>query len=450
MIPPALERRGRTFYDVNAMRALVAVCAAAALLAGCGRREPAAEARLAEALDSLQQGRLDDAARSLAAIKAGGGWLRPATWTAPLAVRLRAQIALRQGAVDETQRMLREYDRLFGGLAAGAYARTRLDFLSRYRDWQGVPALQYLRGLESEADTPALALREWRTLLRDYPHAAIAPAAQLKLGLLQFRLENPTWALSDLVAVAQLGDDVVDPDGNPVVPQALLAIGRLDRDQRQDLAGARAAFDQLAAKYAKTALKVPGSDLTWSPGAMAMVELAAMAADGGAQLLEQLAAWSGPPGFVTDELVGQMRPQARLKLADLDLRRRNFDRARERLLEVARQFPEVPMGPPLGPGRWYGYEAIDWMAGRLGAKSPEAGLVALEDAAGSARRRELWAYARLQKIRLLARLGRLKEARAIQAELAARVPTLECDPYGDGLWLVPAREARRLLGGTGL
>lgn len=430
------------------MRILGIACLAAAVLSGCGGREPAAEARLAEALDSLQQGRLDDAARSLAAIKARGGWLRSATWTAPLAFRLRAQIALKQGAVDETTRLLKEYDRMFGGLAAAAYARSRLDFLTRYRDWQGVPALQYLRGLEAEADTPALALREWRTLLRDYPHAAIAPAAQLKLGLLQYRLENPTWALSDLAAVAQLGDDAVDPDGNAIVPQALLAIGRLDRDQRQDLAGARAAFETVAARFAKTALTAPGTDLKWSPGAMATMELSAMAADGGAQLLEELTGWSGPPGFVTDELVGQVRAQARLKLADLNLRRRNFDRARERLLEVAKLAPEVPMGPPAGPSRWYGYEAVDWMAGRLGAKSPEAGLQALDEAAGSARRRELWAYARLLRLRLLARLGRLKEARAILGELESRAPSLECDPYGDGLWLVPAREARRLLGGA--
>jgi hypothetical protein len=423
--------------------ALLTACLVAA--AGCGRREPAAEARLAEALDSLQQGRLDDAARSLAAIK-GGGWLRSATWTAPLAFRLRAQIALKQGAVDETVRLFTEYNRKFGGLAAAAYTRGRLGFMTRYRDWQGVPALQYLRGVEAESDTPALALREWRTLLRDYPHALITPAAQLKLGLLQYRLENPTWALSDLAAVSTLAADVVDPDGNAIAPQALLAIGRLDRDQRQDLAGARAAFEAVGAQYGKVVLKTPAG-LSWSPAAMALWELAAMASDGGVDQLEQLAGWNSAPGYVTDELFGQVRAQARLRLAEVNIRRRNWDKARERLLEVEKQSGEQLMGPPDGSARWYGYEAIDWMAGRLGAKAPEAGLQALEEAASQARRKEFWAYARLMKLRMLARVGRLKEAHAIETELENRVPTLECDPYGDGLWLVPAREAKRLLGG---
>lgn len=422
--------------------------AAAIALSGCGRHEPAAEARLAEALDSLQQGRLDDAARSLSAIRAHGGWLRSATWTAPLAVRLRAQISIRQGAVDETVALLKDYDHRFPGLAADAYARGRLDFMTRYRDWQGVPALAYVRGLEAEADTPALALREWRTLLRDYPHAAITPAAQLKLGLLQYRLENPTWALSDLSAVSQLGADIVDPDGNAIAPQALLAIGKLDRDQRQDLAGARAAFEAVTTQWDKAVLKTPGGDLAWSPAAMAMMELAAMAPDGGADLLDRLTGWTGAPGYVTDDLVGQVRAQARFKLAELDMRRRNWEKAKTRLLEVAKQSPEALMGPPDGPARWYGYEAIDWMAGRLAVRAPEAGLAALEDAASQARRREFWAYARLMKLRLLARMGRLKEARAIEAELESRAPALDCDPYGDGLLLVPAREAKRLLGGA--
>jgi hypothetical protein len=426
----------------------IAILSLLALVAGCNRREPAAEARLAEALDSLQQGRLDDAGRSLAAIRGGGGWLRPATWTAPLACRLRAQIALKQGAVDETTRLLTEYTSRYGGMAAGAYARVRLDFLAKYRDWQAVPALAYLRGLEAESDTPALALREWRTLLRDYPHAAITPSAQLKLGLLQFKLENPTWALSDLAAVSTLPADVVDPDGNAVAPQALLAMGRLDRDQRQDLAGARAAFEAVIAQYGTVTLKTRAGGLAWSPAAMATWELAAMAPDGGMELLDRLTSWNSAPGYVTDELTGQVRAQARLKLAEIDIRRRNWDKARDRLLEVEKQAADVAMGPPDGPARWYGYEAIDWMAGRLGAKAPDAGVKALEDAAAQSRRKELWAYARLMELRLLARLGRLKEAKAIAAELESRAASLECDPYGDGLWLVPAREARRLLGGA--
>ena len=419
--------------------------AVAALLAGCSRNEPVAEARLAQALEAIQRGRFEEASRALAAIKPGGGWLRAATWSAPLALRLRAQLSLKAGALEETERLLKEYDHRYGGLAPGAYARHHLEFMKTYKDWQGVPALLYLRGVEAETEAPALALREWRTLLRDYPHSTVAPTAQLKLGLLQQRLENPTWALSDLGAVARLEADALDPDGNPVAPQALIAIGQIHRDQRQDLPAAKAAFEEVLARFGKAELAWNDREVVGTPASLARLELAAMAPDGGAATLEGLLTAS-PPGLVTAARVGDVRMEARLLLAEQAARRRDWEAAKGRLLEVAKLAPDVPAGSPEGPRRWYGYEAIDRLEA-LGARSPQAALDGLTDAAAQARRRELWAYAAMKRIRLLARLGRAGDARTALAELEKRAPTLDCDAQGDGLLLVPAREARRMLGG---
>jgi len=428
-------------------RAAIAIAALAMVAGGCGRKEPAAEARLAQALEAMQQGRLDEAARQLAAIRPSGGWLRPATFTAPLALRLRAQISLRTGALEETLRLFREYDRRYGSLAPGAYVRARLDFVQKYRDWQGVPGLLFLRGLECEDDNPALALRTWRGLLRDYPHAGIAPAAQLRLGLLQKRLENPTWALSDLTAIAEMPPDVTDQDGNPVAPQALIAIGQIHRDLRQDPGSARTAFESVVSVHRKSLLRWPEGGIECSPAALAKLELAEMAPDGGAAMLETVAVWPAPSGYVTADRVGDVRMEARFRLAELALKRRSMDAAGARVLGIVRDAPDVPAGPPAGPRPWYGYQALDWLEGRLGPRAPEAALAAFEEAARDARHREIWAYARLTEVRLLARLGRQKEAREILAEMERRFPNLECDSDGTGLMTVPAREARRMLGG---
>ena len=427
--------------------AALALGACGVLVSGCARKEPVAEARLAQALEAMQHGRLDEAARQLAAIKPSGGWLRSATFTAPLALRLRAQISLRTGALEETLRLFREYDRRYGSLAPAAYARARLDFVQKYKDWQGVPGLLFLRGLECEDDNPALALRTWRGLLRDYPHAGIAPAAQLRLGILQKRLENPTWALSDLTAVAEMPPDVTDQDGNPVAPQALIAIGQIHRDLRQDPAAARTAFDSVVATHRKSLLRWPEGGIECSPAALAKLELAEMAPDGGTALLETVAVWPAPWGYVTNERVGDVRMEARFRLAELALKRRSMQAAGARVVGVVRDAPDVPAGPPMGPRPWYGYQALDWLEGRLGPRAPEAALAALEEAARDARHREIWAYARLLEVRLLARLGRQKEARDLLAEMERRFPNLECDADGTGLLTVPAREARRVLGG---
>jgi hypothetical protein len=437
----------------NHMKRTVTGMAALALTAlglagaGCSRQGPAAEARLAQALEAMQQGRLDDAARQLAAIKPAGGWLRAATYTAPLALRLRAQIALRTGGLEEALRLLREYDGRYGSLAPVAWVRADLALVTQYHDWQGVPALLYLRGLEVEDDNPALALRTWRGLLRDYPHATIAPAAQLKLGLLQERLENPTWALSDLTAVADLPADTVDENGNPVAPRALLAIGQIHRDLRQDPPSARTAFEAVIAKYAKTTFASADGKVKGSPAALAKLELAQMAPDGGAALLEAVAGWTGPAGYVTADRVGDVRMEARFRLAELALKRRSLDAAKTRVVEIAVHAPEVPAGPPAGPRPWYGFQALDWLEGRLGARAPETALAGVAEVEKEARHREIWAYAAFKHVRLLARLGRAQEARAVLAELERRFPNLECDADGTGLTLVPAREARRVLGG---
>ena len=442
---------GVGFAERRAAPALLAVLAGAigVLVAGCERQsEPAAEARLASALESVQQGRLDEAARSLSAIRPGRGWLRPATWSAPLALRLRAAIALKVGAQDEMNRLFRQYDRIYGDLAPAVYIRSRVDFLSRFRDWQGVPAMLFLKGLESEEEAPALAIREWRNLLRNYPNCSIVPAVQLRLGVLQARLGNAAWALSELAPVAKMPVEATDSEGNPVAPQALLVIGTIQRDQMHESGAAREAFEAVVEQFGKTVLKGPweGGKPEYSPAVMARFELASMAPDGGAQILDTLANGPAPWGYVSPDWVGDARAEARLRLAELNMRRHNLERAQERLAEIARTTPDVVGGPPDGALRWYGFMAIDALEDKVGARSADAALLGLDAVAAGARHKEIWAYAQLRKIRLLARIGRQADAKAVLDEMERRFPSMDLDPDGNGLLLVPVREAKRLLG----
>jgi tetratricopeptide (TPR) repeat protein len=360
---------------------------------------------------------------------------------------MRTQISLKLGAREETVRLLEEYERRYGGMAPAAYVRGRLDLLRRYRDSQGAPALLFVRGLEAEEETPALALREWQNLLRDYPYSTIAPAAQLRLGLLQQRLGNAGGAIKELSDVSRMPPEAMDPEGNPVAPQALLAVGQVQRDLVRDLKAARAAFDGVAGQFEKAVLRGPGGDPVCSPAALAKMELAQTFPEEAAQILDSLADTAAPYGYVTDDRLGDVRAEVRLRLAEINVKRRNWARARERLLEIIKLTPDVPEGPVDGARRWYGYEALDWLEGRLGIRSPEEALKGLEEAAGGARLREIWAYAQLKRVKLLARLGKQAEASAILGEMEKRFPNLDCDPDGDGLLLVPAREARRVLGG---
>ncbi len=434
----------RIMWTPSARRLAAAVVCVAA--AGCGGREPAVEARLAQALDAIQHGRLDEAVRTLSAIKPAGGWLRSAPAASPLALRLRAQLALRMGAQEDTRRLLEEYTDRYGSQAPAGWARARLALLDRFADSQGHPALLYLKGLEAELETPALAIREWRTLLRDYPQAAIAPTALLRLGWLQQRLENPTWAMADLVAAAASGTEAVDPDGNPVAPQALLAMGQIHRDQRGDPAGARTAFETVLAKYPAAVIRADGGAVEASAAVLARMELAMLEADGGVALLETVLD-AKPAGYVSADRVGNARLEARARLAEGCLKRRDTEGAKRRYLEIFKAAGDLTVGPPGGARRGYAYEAVDALAEKIGARSAEAGLAGLKEAADGARAKDIWAYASVRRVKLLARQGRLKEAREIAAELDRRAASLECDPDGTGLLLVPAREARRTLGG---
>jgi len=421
-------------------------------LSGCGRPGPAAEARLAQALEALQQGRVDEAMRLLTAIKPGGGWLRSPTWDTPLALRLRAQIVLRTGVREEAVRLLKEYSGRYSGLAPAQYTRGRLDFLSRFGEWQGQPALLYVRGIEAETDTPAVAIREWRTLLRDFPTCMLAPAAQLKLGLLQKRLGNAAWALSELSAVAELPLDAVDPDGNAVAPQALLAMGETQFDLMADRTSARQTLDAVSSKFAGVVLRAGDGTVQYSPAAMAKMQIAAIElasgeTSSGITALEELAQWKVPPGYFDEELAGNIRAEARLRLAENCLKLRQFGKAREHLVGVATAVPDELRGPLDGPRRKYGFEAADWLEGKLGVRSSEEGLKGLAEVAGGARSRELWTYCQLKRIKILARVGQRNAAREALAELEKRFPSLEVNPFGDGLTVVPAREARRVLGG---
>jgi len=421
-------------------------------LAGCGGPEPVAEARLAQALEALQQGRVDEASRLLGSIKPGGGWLRPATWTGPLALRLRAQIALRNGVREEAVRLLKEYSSRYGSLAPAQYTNSRLEFMERFSEWQGQPALLYLRGLEAESDAPALAIREWRTLLRDFPNSSLSAAAQLRLGLLQKRLGNAAWALSELSAVAKLPREAVDPSGNPLVPQALLAMGETQFELMADRLSARQTLEGVATLYDGVVLKGPDGQVEWSPSSAAKLILARINIDSGesaagVSLLESLAATKGPTGYYSEALAGDLRAEARLILADNCLKNRQFSRMREHLYEVARKYPEVLRGPLDGARRRYAYEAADRLEALLGVRAPEEALKGLTELAAESKSREAWTYYKLKKVKILARLGQRNTARETLAEMEKRFPSLEIDPLGDGLLLIPAREARRVLGG---
>lgn len=430
-----------------------AVCfiLAAAILAGCGGGGVSPEMRLSRALEAIQQGKLDEALRLLSSIRSGGGWLRPATWTAPMALRLRAGICLKLGLREEAVKLLKEYAGKYGSLGPGAYAGSRLDFIERFRDWQGVPALIYLRGLEAEESNPALAIREWRTLLRDYPTSAIAPAAQLRLGLLQKRLGNAAWALSELSQVAKPDSTAVDPDGNLIAPQAVLGMAEVHRDLLLDKRMAVEEFRSVAARWTGTALREPVSGLEYSPGKRAEMELAEIyLGSSGAEavgILEKLASSPGPAGLVTEEKTGNICLEARLRLADIMLGRREWARAGDLLVEVARQGQSVEFGPPSGPGRLYGFEAASRLEGRLGRASSEEAMQGLAQVAGMARSKDLWSYAQFLRVRILVRRGQKKEAEKILAEMEKRFPNVSCDPEGTGLLMLPAKEAKRLLGG---
>jgi len=426
---------------------LLALAGLAVAIAGCGGREPPAEARLALALDMLQQGRLDDAARQLGAVRQRRGWLAAPAYGESLALRLRSQIAIRLGAREEAIELLDEYSRRYPSMAPFAYAQGRLDLFRRFKDGQGSPALLFVRGLESEDDSPAIAIREWRNLLRDYPKSALAPAAQLRLGLLQKRLGNAAWALADLESAAEAPPEAADSAGNPVAAQALLAVGQVNRDLLTDNRAARVAFEAVREKYAKAVMKEPLTQEPWSPAMMAGFELADMEGPSGASRLEELAKSGNRMAFVGEEYSGMVSAEANLRLADLKMKRGGWADAAGRLLAVARENGEVLCGPRLGPRRRYAFEAADRLESRLGARAPDEALKALVSLAGFARSREVWAWASLKRVKLLARLGKQKEAREVLAEMERRYPKIDVDPLGDGLVVIPAKEARRTLGG---
>ncbi len=429
-----------------------AVGALALLLGGCGPSEPVSEIRLAQALEAIQQGRTDEASRLLAGIKGGGGWLRGPAWSAPLALRLRAQIAFRVGAREEGARLMKEYAGRYDDLAPAMYATSVLDFLKRFGEWQGGPASLYLRGLEAAEESPALAIKEWRNLLRDFPTCALAPVAQLKLGLLQRELGNAAWALSELTAVGARPLEAVDPDGNPVAPQALLAAGQTHFDLLTDRLSAARTLSSVATTYPEVVLKAPGGEFEYSPALMAKVLLARIALETGntgegMATLESLLNARGPAGFLLEGMGGDLKGEVRLMLAGACLRLRQFTRAREHLVEVAKRFSGVKRGRLDGPRRSYGFEAVDWLESSLGARASEEALRGLAEVAGGAKTREVWAYAQLKRVKLMARVGQRKAAFEVMAEMQKRYPHLECDPDGDGLLLVPAREAKRVVGG---
>jgi len=418
-----------------------------AAIAGCGGREPPAEARLALALDMLQQGRLDDAARQLGSVRQRRGWLAAPAYGESLALRLRSQIAIRLGAREEAVSLLDEYVRRYPSMAPFAYAQGRLDLFLRFKDGQGAPALLFVRGLESEDDSPAIAIREWRNLLRDYPRSALAPAAQLRLGMLQKKLGNAAWALADLEAAAEAPPEAADAAWNAVAPQALLAAGQVNRELLSDSRAARASFEAVREKFAKAVMKEPLTQEPWSPAMMAGFELADMEGAVGVPRLEELAKTGARMAFVAEEHAGMVSAEANFRLADLMIRRGAWADAAGRLLVVAREHGEALCGPRLGPRRRYAFEAADRLEARLGSRAPDEALKALSALVGAARSKEAWAWASLKRVRLLARLGRQKEAREVLAEMERRYPKLDVDPFGDGLVVIPAKEARRTLGG---
>jgi len=424
---------------------------AAALLAGCGGGEAAPELRLSHALEAIQQGKFDEALRLLSSIRPGGGWLRPATWTAPMALRLRAGICLKLGLREESVKLLKEYIARYGSLGPSAYAASRLDFIERFRDWQGVPALIYLKGLEVLESNPALAIREWRTLLLDYPTSTIAPATQLRLGLLQKNLGNAAWALSELSRVAKPDSTAVDADGNLIAPQAILGMAQVHLNLLNDNRMAIEEFNEVVTRFSGTVLKAPVTGMEYSPAKLAEMELAEihLGSSGAAAVavLERLVSSSGPGGLVTEEIVGDVRLEARLRLADIMLGRREWARARDFLVSVVKQGQGAEFGPPSGPRRRYGFEAASTLEGRLSRGNAEEAMKGLAEVAEIARSKDLWSYAQLLRVRIFVRRGQKKEAEKILAEMEKRFPNASADPDGTGLFLVPAKEAKRLLGG---
>jgi len=171
-----------------------------------------------------------------------------------------------------------------------------------------------------------------------------------------------------------------------------------------------------------------------------------MAPDLGTEILDSIANLSAPWGYVAADRVGDIRAEARLRLAEINIKRRNLDRAAERLVEIVRIAPDVVMGFPDGARRWYGFAAIDVLEEKVGSHSADIALSGLDAASAGARHKEIWAYAQLRKIRLLARIGRQADAKAVLDEMERRFPSMDIDPDGDGLLLVPVREAKRLLG----
>ena len=324
--------------------------------------------------------------------------------------------------------------------------------MERFSEWQGQPALLFLRGLEAQTDAPAVAIREWRTLLRDFPACSLAPNAQLQLGLLQKRLGNAAWALAELSSVAKMPAEAVDPSGNPLVPQALLAMGETQFVLMSDRYSARQTLEGVATTYSAMVLKGPDGSLDWSPAAAAKFILAGINIEAGepgpgVSMLESLAVMKGPTGYYSEALAGDIRAEARLVLADNCMKNRQYARMREHLSEVARKVPEVLRGPLDGARRKYAYEAADRLEALLGVRSPEEALKGLGELAAESKSREAWAYYQLKRVKILARLGQRNAARETMMEMEKRFPNLEVDPFGDGLWLVPAREARRVLGG---
>lgn len=377
--------------------------------------------------------------------------MRSPTWNAPLALRLRAQISLKLGALEETRRILEEYEKHYSALAPAAYVRRRLEFIRFYRDAGGEPALLFLRGEEAEEESPTLALREWQKLLRDYPDCALAPATRLKLGKLQGRLGNAAWALAALSDAAALPPEVLDIDGNPAAPQGRLAMGHIRRDFLEDRRAAREDFNKVIEEFPHAVLTHPAEGVVYSIADMARYEIAMLdraAWRGAPSSLKELAELSrSPTGFVQENFLGDIRGEARLELAEAALRRKDWTGAKTILVGLANDLPDVESGRPGGPRRWYGYKAADRMISRVAPHSPEQALKGLEEIAAAARVREMWAYASLQKVRLLARMGMHDQARAIQADMEKRFPNLDCDARGDGMRFIAAREAMRLLGG---
>ncbi len=420
-------------------------------VSGCQGREQAADMKLARALDALQQGHASEAARHLSTIKASGGWLRSPTWNAPLALRLRAQISMKLGALDETRRILEEYQERYSDLAPAAYVGRRLELIRLYRDAGGEPALLYLRGDEAEEESPTLALREWQKLLRDYPDCALAPTIKLRLGKLQGRLGNAAWALAALSDAAALAPEILDIDGNAVAPQGRMAMGLVRRDLWEDRRAAREDFGKIIEDFPAVTLTQPAEGVVYSIADMARFEIALLdraAKRGGTTALKELAELSRTPtGFVQESFIGDIRGEARLELSEAALERRDWGGAKALLVGIANDLADAESGRPGGPRRWYGYKAADRLVSRVAPNSPDQALKGLDEIASAARLREMWAYASLQKVRLLARMGMHREARDIQAEMEKRFPNLDCDARGDGLKFIAAREAMRLLGG---